>query len=207
MYNPNAQLAQSGEHQPSGFDQWSRWFQNYLVKACKISVTFKATGVDPSGWHMAVLPCISGNPLLNIIGPSASSEQIQGWKENNLIHHKGAMCMNATGGRIGNDDVTRTVTYFAKTANVFGVEDADDLAFQAAINNSPANQWYFGIAIWNRSRASSMPVIGIMSVKITYYAEMWNPTDYSISLIGDETEDAVDEMQDPITPWVFVPEA
>lgn len=200
MFNPNAQTAASGEHQPAGFDEWSRFFSQYRVFASKIRVTFKSNSADTAGWHMAVMPAVSGDYLAGLVGPTASAVQIQGWKENNLIHHKQGICQYATGGRVGDSDTTKTVTYFQTTNRMFATED--DVTYIAAINASPANQWYWGIALWNRSRSDSFPLIGIMSVRIVYYAEMFNPIQWNLSLIGDETEDTADENSDPIVPWV-----
>lgn len=57
------------------------------------------------------------------------------------------------------------ISNYARTADVHGVKDIDDVSFQAGVGANPATVWYWTVSIWNESGNT---LSAYMRVKVVY---------------------------------------
>jgi len=180
-----------------GFDQWSEWFKQYKVHASKITATFHSIGIDNFGTNIIITPCITGTPIITTMLTNARTA----WQENNLFRHKHMACNGSTANPFSGrpaSDCTKTLTCYATSAEVYDVSNLADDDFAAVTGGDPANNWFWEVFINNVSMTDSAPVVGNLSIRMVFWAEMFAPKDAQYSLLMDPRETLeTDEEQDP----------
>lgn len=157
VYDPQYTL---GGAQPTGFDQWSQFYNNYKVYGSRAEISARTT--DAGGYNDVLLMTLT--PQLAI---SANS-----WDdaiENPYCKLK--MLPNVYSGW------PFKMKNYMSTAKLFGISskrDFSDAAFAATTSNNPANEWYWQFKVSTTLGTPTTDTVDISGyLKITYYVKFF----------------------------------
>lgn len=177
LYDPNSVFV---GHQAWGWFQWTNHFKRYKVHACKIRGYFSNQATTPANgaWMGITFNKFGENTMtqwLDYVRVSAPTDMFLPITENPLIRFRHVTPYNIA--KPARDYVTQ-VSYYRKTATVWGRSKLDDDNFEGVINSSnPANIWQFSLAVvpgdWNNSGGST--VVGTVRIKMTFWVELFQP--------------------------------
>lgn len=153
-------------HQPTGFDQYSAFFNKYLVYGCKIKVTMQnnLTGTMVNAY---IVPSDSGAPTWLGDGnydpndqPNTKQAILQGYS----INPARSSCV---------------LKHYMTTKKIWEDTQLDPNDYGAVTTTSPSKLWYF--IIYNTvyqfnggGTATSVTFATILDVKMTYYAKFFD---------------------------------
>jgi hypothetical protein len=139
--------------QPNGFDQWSQFYNTYVVLGSELVVEFVASGAYAS--ELVVVPAF------NTAAP-ANTKEAAGWRYAKTY-------LNVPNG---NATYKKVVSQMA-TAEICGVPQEEvvyDTDFSATVNSSPgsANTWYWDIFLQNVSNSTTLADV----LRVTLYLDI-----------------------------------
>jgi hypothetical protein len=151
--------------QPNGFDQWSQFYNTYVVLSSEIVVEFLA-GTNAATELVIV-------PAFNTSLP-ANSKEAAGWRFAKTNIHTYA----------GNGVYGKTICQM-DTATICGVPPQEvvyDTDFSAAVSTSPSNNntWYWDIFLQNINNSTTLA--DVMRVTIFYDVKFMAPVQQAFSL-------------------------
>lgn len=142
-------------HQPLGFDQWSAFYQSYMVYGLGYKVTFIG---DPD--NVCQVSCLYKN----------NSDAITSF---NTIRERVYTNTALTGLRGARDNI-KVLTGYIATKKVFGLKgvlDAQDANYSAGVTGSPTAPWYLHLYSQAEDRSTSVSVRA--ELQLTFYCKFF----------------------------------
>lgn len=155
--------------QPNGYDQWSQFYNEYVVLGSEITVEFIAAGAYVS--ELVVVPAFnSGSP--------ANTKEAAGWRYAKTF-------TNLT----GSNAAYKKVTCGMSTAQMCGVPPESvvyDSEYSATTASSPGNNstWYWDIFVQNVSNSTSLS--DVLRVTLTFDIKFTSPSQQAFSATPPE---------------------
>lgn len=153
LYDPD--LTSTG-HQPTGYDEWSAFYNKFTVLGSSCDVKAYITGISTAlvvNGLVAVVPTVDASPTLTY----ANVLTLPNCK------HK-VFTYNTSVGHVKNRMMTNKI--FGKSLQAV----KDDDYYSASTTANPTNQWYWNIYINNADNSSNLS--GQIVINVTYYARM-----------------------------------
>lgn len=151
-------------HQPMGYDQLiGAIYENYTVKACKISIEVLSTSTTTSSGSFQVF--VYPNAISTAIWTTLAN--VNALRENDKIRYKNV----PTAYSMNKKD--RSIKYYMSTKNVLGLNDTSDPDLQGTNGSDPTKQWYWNVTIMPMDESSAITCYYIC--KLVYYIEYCNP--------------------------------
>lgn len=147
--------------QPTGFGEWSAFYDYYRVVASKIELfTLQDTeGTSPPA-SVSIIPTTK-----TVLGTDTQFEAMPYAKTKVL------------GNFSGNSDVVK-LKHFFRTDQIFGGAYRQEVNLSADVNNNPVKPWYWYVA-WNATGGSTLDMV--YKVIITYHVEFFHPNNLAMS--------------------------
>ncbi len=147
-------------HQPKGFDQWTPFWNHYIVTGSKITVQFTGSGSNQPGsvFGVGIVPTTGG------LGSTPAAIC-----ENNIANWQVA-------GLSANDSMKHSITAYYSAKNYFNITDVKDNVDRlgAAITANPAEDVLFEV-FFGALDATVNPVLADILVTIEYTASFSEP--------------------------------
>lgn len=146
-----------GGTQPLGWDQWTPFYNQYVVKASKITVTCTSTS-SGVGVFM-ILPTVRSTPVSTSGGLYAQQQPY---------------CKYRFVGSIDSGKGNVTLSHYMTTGKIFGKpmkSIAIDQDYAGFVTGLPVDEWFWHIYTYSQSAGSFNPTFNI---RVTYYVEFFD---------------------------------
>lgn len=139
----------TGTSQPSGFTQWSAFYNFYRVLWSKIEIEFASSTTATEVQVVSLYPSTSSAPFT----ANPESNQATPWCKSTII--------KASTGIV-------KMTHYMTSRKVFGDRTDFDDDYGAAVGANPVEPWYWVVDVHTADATSASSVNDVLNVKITF---------------------------------------
>lgn len=152
--------------QPSGFDQWSAFYQNYVVHGSALTVRVvnsdaSSGSINKQDWYYGLCPTAFA---------TGTEATVQDWAEQPYAKVRFSGTYNL-------DAREQTIKSYMSSAKMFGVPPRSivaDVTYSALVTANPANQWYwnFFMVPWDLASTTGGFAAVVMVYYVTFYGRV-----------------------------------